>query len=77
MLILAGAVPHLHSVIAEGFSLQVSDWFDSLAECLHWNVRKKQKPLDQPGQEGQMNSTEEEAGLAYIPVLLYASLIYN
>lgn len=20
----------------------VSDWFESLAECLHWNVRKKQ-----------------------------------
>ena len=23
----------------------VTDWFDSLAECLHWNVRKKQKQL--------------------------------
>ena len=22
---------------------QISDWFDSLAECLHWNVRKPQK----------------------------------
>lgn len=20
----------------------VSDWFESLAQCLHWNVRKKQ-----------------------------------
>jgi NAD+ kinase len=26
---------------------QISDWFDSLAECLHWNVRKKQKNLDE------------------------------
>ena len=23
----------------------VTDWFDSLAECLHWNVRKEQKKL--------------------------------
>ena len=29
---------------------QISDWFDSLAECLHWNVRKKQKTLDDSGQ---------------------------
>ncbi|KAI5637553.1 ATP-NAD kinase domain-containing protein [Phthorimaea operculella] len=26
---------------------QISDWFDSLAECLHWNVRKKQKAIDE------------------------------
>ncbi|XP_055693869.1 NAD kinase-like isoform X3 [Lutzomyia longipalpis] len=26
---------------------QISDWFDSLAECLHWNVRKRQKCLDE------------------------------
>lgn len=26
---------------------QISDWFDSLAECLHWNVRKKQRQLDE------------------------------
>uniref|UniRef100_A0A2D4KF03 Uncharacterized protein n=1 Tax=Micrurus paraensis TaxID=1970185 RepID=A0A2D4KF03_9SAUR len=24
------------------FQDPVSDWFESLAECLHWNVRKKQ-----------------------------------
>ncbi|KAJ8320288.1 hypothetical protein KUTeg_001875 [Tegillarca granosa] len=24
---------------------QIDDWFDSLAECLHWNVRKPQKPI--------------------------------
>ncbi|MBN3282744.1 NADK kinase, partial [Polyodon spathula] len=23
----------------------VNDWFESLAECLHWNVRKKQNPF--------------------------------
>ncbi|XP_024086449.1 NAD kinase-like isoform X6 [Cimex lectularius] len=26
---------------------QISDWFESLAECLHWNVRKRQKHLDE------------------------------
>lgn len=26
---------------------QITDWFESLAECLHWNVRKKQKQLDE------------------------------
>ncbi|ENN83177.1 hypothetical protein YQE_00464, partial [Dendroctonus ponderosae] len=26
---------------------QISDWFDSLAECLHWNVRKRQKHMDE------------------------------
>ena len=26
---------------------QITDWFDSLAECLHSNVRKKQKTLDE------------------------------
>lgn len=26
---------------------QIADWFDSLAECLHWNVRKKQRQLDE------------------------------
>jgi len=29
---------------------QISDWFDSLAECLHWNVRKKQNKLDDSNQ---------------------------
>ncbi|XP_046850648.1 NAD kinase-like isoform X3 [Xenia sp. Carnegie-2017] len=24
---------------------QITDWFTSLGECLHWNVRQKQKPL--------------------------------
>ena len=26
---------------------QISDWFESLAECLHWNVRQKQKQFDE------------------------------
>ena len=26
---------------------QIADWFASLAECLHWNVRKKQRQLDE------------------------------
>lgn len=25
---------------------QISDWFESLGNCLHWNQRKKQFPLD-------------------------------
>merc|ERR1719383_180029 len=29
---------------------QISDWFASLAECLHWNVRKKQNKLDDSNQ---------------------------
>jgi len=24
---------------------QIEDWFDRLAECLHWNVRKQQRSL--------------------------------
>ncbi|OXA58107.1 NAD kinase isoform X2 [Folsomia candida] len=26
---------------------QISDWFDSLADCLQWNVRKRQKTFDE------------------------------
>jgi hypothetical protein len=25
---------------------QIQDWFDSLGECLHWNVRKQQKNFE-------------------------------
>ncbi|VEN45483.1 unnamed protein product [Callosobruchus maculatus] len=32
---------------------QISDWFDSLATCLHWNVRKRQRNLDD---DSQINS---------------------
>ena len=38
----------LKTILMFIFSLdQISDWFDSLAECVHWNVRKKQKHLDE------------------------------
>lgn len=32
----------------------VSDWFESLAQCLHWNVRKRQAhfPEDEEDEEG-------------------------
>ncbi|XP_006732500.1 NAD kinase isoform X1 [Leptonychotes weddellii] len=36
----------------------VSDWFESLAQCLHWNVRKKQAHFTEEEEE------EEEAGEA-------------
>ena len=25
---------------------QITDWFEALGHCLHWNQRKKQLPLD-------------------------------
>ncbi|CAH1116330.1 unnamed protein product [Phaedon cochleariae] len=37
---------------------QISDWFDSLAECLHWNVRKRQKHLDELNDLTHSGSTE-------------------
>lgn len=41
---------------------QIADWFDSLAECLHWNVRKKQRQLDEmsdmtPGSHSSSSDT--------------------
>ncbi|XP_077533572.1 NAD kinase-like isoform X2 [Haemaphysalis longicornis] len=32
---------------------QISDWFDSLAECLHWNMRKKQRQLTDVSSEAK------------------------
>ncbi|KAF0036784.1 hypothetical protein F2P81_012096 [Scophthalmus maximus] len=29
----------------------VNDWFESLAQCLHWNVRKKQNYLSSEDEE--------------------------
>ena len=29
----------------------VSDWFESLAQCLHWNVRKKQAHFEEEEEE--------------------------
>lgn len=28
---------------------QIGDWFSSLAECLHWNQRQNQQPLEHNG----------------------------
>ncbi|XP_023937212.1 NAD kinase isoform X1 [Bicyclus anynana] len=39
---------------------QISDWFDSLAECLHWNVRKKQKQIDELSDLTLSSDTLEE-----------------
>ncbi|XP_064460622.1 NAD kinase-like isoform X1 [Ornithodoros turicata] len=33
---------------------QITDWFDSLAECLHWNMRKKQRQI------GETSETQHE-----------------
>ncbi|XP_059085263.1 NAD kinase-like isoform X3 [Tigriopus californicus] len=37
---------------------QISDWFASLAECLHWNVRKKQKHFDELADFTRCSSNE-------------------
>ena len=39
---------------------QISDWFASLAECLHWNVRKKQKAMDELSDLSRSSSTAIE-----------------
>ena len=38
----------------------VSDWFESLAQCLHWNVRKKQAHF--PEDEEDAEDADEEGG---------------
>lgn len=40
----------------------VSDWFESLAQCLHWNLRKRQAhfPEDEGGDEA--GDGDEEGG---------------
>jgi len=49
---------------------QISDWFASLAECLHWNVRKKQKHFDElsdltrSSSDDTMDSLEKPAAAA-------------
>ncbi|KAK6175253.1 hypothetical protein SNE40_013755 [Patella caerulea] len=35
---------------------QMNDWFDGLAECLHWNVRKQQKSLPSMSSTTSLNS---------------------
>ncbi|KAE9531881.1 hypothetical protein AGLY_010083 [Aphis glycines] len=45
---------------------QISDWFASLAECLHWNVRKRQKHFEELSDlahskyEDSLNSTSKD-----------------
>ncbi|XP_025199611.1 NAD kinase-like isoform X3 [Melanaphis sacchari] len=45
---------------------QITDWFDSLAECLHWNVRKRQKHFEELSDlahskyEDSLNSTSKD-----------------
>nr|CAH7738884.1 unnamed protein product [Callosobruchus chinensis] len=40
---------------------QISDWFDSLATCLHWNVRKRQRNLDDDSQVSSLtHSTSDD-----------------
>jgi len=34
---------------------QISDWFASLADCLHWNERKKQKAMDDTSRSSSGN----------------------
>ncbi|CAG0917708.1 unnamed protein product [Notodromas monacha] len=43
---------------------QIADWFESLAECLHWNMRKKQRQFDEslsdnsyPGERSSSSSS--------------------
>lgn len=38
---------------------QMDDWFDSLAECLHWNVRKQQKPLSSTQSTNSLDSLNQ------------------
>lgn len=41
---------------------QLGDWFESLADILHWNLRKTQLSLDhdRPSDEYQPNETEDK-----------------
>ncbi|XP_078308662.1 NAD kinase isoform X3 [Panthera onca] len=38
----------------------VSDWFESLAQCLHWNVRKKQAYFEEEEEEDEEDEEDEE-----------------
>ncbi|CAG0896036.1 unnamed protein product [Darwinula stevensoni] len=39
---------------------QIADWFESLAECLHWNLRKKQRHFDEGLSDDITPSSAEE-----------------
>ncbi|XP_023555223.1 NAD kinase [Octodon degus] len=38
----------------------VSDWFESLAQCLHWNVRKKQAHFKEEEEEEEVAAEKQE-----------------
>ena len=40
----------------------VSDWFESLAQCLHWKVRKKQAHFPEDEEDVDEEGGEERAG---------------
>jgi NAD+ kinase len=40
---------------------QMDDWFESLAECLHWNVRKPQKAMPGLRESPNTNSTSDSS----------------
>lgn len=35
----------------------MSDWFDSLGDCLHWNERKIQKPMNVASPSNSANNS--------------------
>lgn len=39
---------------------QIEDWFDGLADCLHWNVRRPQKPLSSSASMNSLDSVDFE-----------------
>ena len=39
---------------------QISDWFESLGNCLYWNQRKKQFPLDSTCFTEKINSGQRD-----------------
>ena len=39
---------------------QISDWFEGLAECLHWNVRKPQKAFSKTESSTSLVSLNSE-----------------
>lgn len=62
---------------------QISDWFDSLAECLHWNVRKRQKHFEELSDlahskyEDSLDSTSKDTLLATGKYQLHLIVLNN
>ena len=40
---------------------QVNDWFEGLAQCLHWNQRQKQLPLNACYLQAQNSSSQSQS----------------